>query len=144
MGLKYSQNVSLFLQRVIIGIFTLFVTTVANASSLVDHVSMSKEGRQEKILISFNQPVFYLYHTPGKSTNSTLIGLKTVKSTSSSGNSYHQALTTAHSEYISDMEIFSEAGFNTHMYLQFRTPVNITIKQGSDLRSIIIILKPGI
>jgi len=139
-----SRPANKFIRQAFFLVSTLLASLSASASALIDHVTVNTHDQQEEVRIYFNQPVFYLYHTPDKVIKSTLIGLRTNLSGRPDNRTYHSTITTGPSRYIADMEIFSEAGFNTHLYIQFRESVNVTVRPGPELRSIIIKLVPAL
>jgi len=139
-----NQPVNKFIGHAFFLLSTLLASLSASASALIDHVTVDTHDQQEEVRIYFTQPVFYLYHTPDKIVKSTLIGLRTNLSGRPDSRTYHNTITTGPSKYITDMEIFSEAGFNTHLYIQFKKSVNVTVRTGPQLRSIIIKLTPDL
>jgi len=55
--------------------------------------------------------------------------------------SFHRNIVFGKSSYITDIEIFNEPGFNPHIYIQFNTDVDLAIKPGKFLRSLILTIK---
>jgi len=115
----------------------LFFTMNVQGQTLIDRIDSEQHNQIEIVQIFFNTPVQYLYHTPKEKMNHALIGLH-------SGAVYKNTridqpnIPVGNSLYITDFELFSEPGFNPHLYIQFNTKVNLEVQPGKHLRSLIL------
>ena len=123
---------------VIAGLACLLASTTLHAQGIIDHVETTKTNATELTRIFFNTPVQYLYHTPKNKTSNSLIGLYFNNKNTRTVNTN---LSFRKSGFITDMEFFSEPGFNPHIHIHFNTEVDLTVKPGQYLRSIILEIK---
>jgi hypothetical protein len=107
------------------------------AGSVIDHVNTSQDDAKEIVEIVFNKPVQYLYHTPKSDTKTMLLGFY-IHPPKKKGLSRHRPVSFKRAELLESIEIFHEQGFNPHLYLEFSSPVNVTVQPSKNLRGFIL------
>ncbi len=110
-----------------------------HAEPLIDHVNNEVQNNQEIVEIIFNTPVQYLYHTPKSGTKTMLLGFYIHPSWKQS-RSWHRPISFKRTKYLQSMDIYSEQGFNPHLYLEFNTFVNIQVQPRKNLRGFVLTL----
>jgi hypothetical protein len=123
--------------RAITLLLCIFNAYSLQAAPIIDHVKTDTDGTKEIIEIVFNKPVQYLYHTPKSDTKTMLLGFY-IHPPKNNGSSRHRPVSFKRAELLQSIEIFHEQGFNPHLYLEFSSPVNVTVQSSKDLRGFIL------
>jgi hypothetical protein len=137
MNTSRPDNAWLKYANVIILLLALCCSYNTQADSIIDHVKTDTDGTKEIIEIVFNKPVQYLYHTPKSDTKTMLLGFY-LHPPKRKGISRHRPVSFKRAELLESIEIFHEQGFNPHLYLEFSSPVNVTVQSSKDLRGFIL------
>jgi hypothetical protein len=108
------------------------------ADTVLDYIESEKLDHAEVYTLHFNTPVQYLYHTPEKNTDHTLIALFIQQTGQLSSSDTAQHIPRPKSDWLEDIEFFAQFGFNSHLYLKLSTSVDIQVKTTADFRSLVI------